>query len=50
MPATHRPLSSRSVFSAPDFLMVAALAPMVAISISLIFAVTWFRFVQRRRP
>jgi hypothetical protein len=48
-PAVHRPLVSRSVFSAPDFFVLAALAPLVTISISLIFAVSWFRFVQRRR-
>ena len=42
-------LNKDSVLAAPDFFLVAVLAPLVTVSLGLIFAVSWFRFVQRRR-
>jgi hypothetical protein len=49
LPRTYRDLNEASVLSAPDFFLVAVLAPLVTVSLGLIFAVSWFRFVQRRR-
>jgi hypothetical protein len=48
-PRTYGTLNKASVLSAPDFFLVAVLAPLVTVSLGLIFAVSWFRFVQRRR-
>ena len=42
-------LNKANVLAAPDFFLVAVLAPLVTVSLGLIFAVSWFRFVQRRR-
>jgi hypothetical protein len=42
-------LNTASVLAAPDFFLVAVLAPLVTVSLGLIFAVSWFRFVQRSR-
>lgn len=49
LPRTYGVPNRASVLAAPEFFLIAVLAPLVTVSLGLIFAVSWFRFVQRRR-
>jgi hypothetical protein len=49
LPIAPTPRDAVRLFTTQEFLIVAALAPLVTISIGLILAVSWFRFAQRRR-